>query len=247
MTLRPEGAGAVMASKAPALVEADSAQVKLWRSLEFFPTPPWAARAGGELIQAIDPGRWSCWEPACGQGHMAAGLSDYFAGVYASDIHAHGWAGQAATADFLDPALDRVTPTDWVVTNPPFGLAAEFARAGLRRARRGLAILARTTWFESAERYPLFFGDRPLAWFAPFFERVPMALGRWEPKGSTATAYAWFVWLQPGTGWDFTTPMVKPIPPGTKLRLTQPDDARRFGAPSSAPLFEPKGDFACRD
>lgn len=243
--MKASGAGAVMADKAPAVVEGDSPQVALWRAVEFFPTPLWAARAGGELIAGLDPGRWTCWEPACGQGHMAAGLADYFAGVYASDIHDHGWDGQHGQLDFLDPAADRCTPADWIVTNPPFGLAADFVRAGLRRARRGVAILARSTWFESAERYPLFFGEAPLAVYAPFFERVPMTLGRWDPKASTATAYAWFVWTKRDAAWAAEwgqvrplTCEVRPIPPGTKARLTRPDDAPRFGWKGPAPLLE---------
>ena len=73
--MKPSDARNVMASRA----EPPGA-------LDFFPTPPWAARAGGELIQRLDPGAWNCWEPACGQGHMAHGLLDYFeAGVFSSD------------------------------------------------------------------------------------------------------------------------------------------------------------------
>ena len=36
--------------------------------LDYFPTPPWAARAGGELIRRLDPPARTCWEPACGDG-----------------------------------------------------------------------------------------------------------------------------------------------------------------------------------
>ncbi|HEY3694085.1 hypothetical protein [Phenylobacterium sp.] len=237
--MKPAGSSAVMAARAPELVEADDSRQALHRKLEYFPTPPWAARAGGELIARLDAGPWQAWEPACGEGHMAHGLADDFARVHASDIHDHGWDGQhGPPLDFLGRDADVFTEADWIVTNPPFGLAAEFVQAGLRRARRGVAVLARTTWFESAERYPLFFGETPLSVFAPFFERVPMALGRWEPKGSTATAYAWFVWMKPSTSRDSTTPIVKPIPPGTRHRLTRPDDARLFGAKAGAPLFD---------
>lgn len=298
--MKPAGHTAVMADRARGEVAADDAQQALWRKLEYFPTPPWAARAGGELINAIDPhpGRaavadpsgsadptrpaagtsWWCWEPACGAGHMAHGLRDYFATVYATDIHPHeGPAGlrSGPPLDFLSPAADVVDGADWIVTNPPFGLAAEFVAAGLRRAKRGVAILARTTFLEAASRFHLFFGGSSLgrgrppsgtgrpdaAWpgpdcdaggarlyaFAPFFERVPMVLGRWDPKASTATAYAWFVWMKPGAAADMSfhtrrlvglRPEVWPIPPGTRERLTRPEDARVWGARGDAPLFE---------
>lgn len=251
--MKPSGHTAVMADRAHGEVAGDSAQVALHRSLEYFPTPPWAARAGGELIAALDPGSWWCWEPACGQGHMAHGLGDYFAKVHATDIHDHGSDLQRGPAlDFLSPEADRIDQLDWIVTNPPFAKAAEFVQAGLRRAKRGVAILARTQLLESAKRYPLFFphlvgapiGTAALYAFAPFMERVPMALGGWDPKGSTATAYAWFVWMQPGAAADMShktrrlislRPEIWPIPPGTRERLTRPDDARLFGRKGDGP------------
>jgi hypothetical protein len=265
--LKPSGHTAVMADKARGEVAGDDAVSRGHRAREFFPTPPWAARAGGELINAIDPPpegtKWWAWEPACGEGHMAHGLTDYFAHVHATDIHDYSSLGASAPGgselqhgpplDFLDPAADLVDNADWIVTNPPFGLAGEFVRAGLRRARRGVAILARTALLESAARYPLFFGaggingTASLYAIAPFFERVPMTLGRWDPKASTATAYAWFVWMQPGAASDmaFQTrrllalrPEVWPIAPGTRERLSRPEDARRFGARGAAPLFD---------
>jgi hypothetical protein len=232
--IRPEGAGAVMAGHAPAQVEADDAQTALYRKLEFFPTPPWAARAGGELIKRLDPLAQTCWEPACGQGHMAHGLADYFPGrVASSDVHDHG---VGTVIDFLDPAarFPGAGDPDWIVTNPPFGAAPDFVRLGLARAGRGVAILARGSFLESARRYPLFFGPTPLSAYAPFFERVPMQLGVWDPNGSTATAYAWFVWLKPGLRDGAPdAPRVDPDPAG---------DARApHPSPRRSPLRRPRG------
>lgn len=248
--MKPAGAGSVMAARARGEVEGDSAEQALWRRVELFPTPPWAARAGGELITEIDPpgpAGWLAWEPACGQGHMAYGLQPYFRDVRCTDIHDHGADCLNFVGDFLDPVFDSYEPVDWIVTNPPFGKAAEFVAAGLKRARRGVAILARTTFFESATRFSMFFNEaQRLHAFAPFFERVPMTLGRWDPKASTATAYAWFVWLKPeavdSIGGRGERPEVWPIPPGTRERLTQPYDARLFGAKGPGPLFDqPEG------
>jgi hypothetical protein len=49
-------------------------------SLDDFPTPPWATRA---LIEHVLGGKKRvksqvCLEPACGSGHMAKVLSEYF-------------------------------------------------------------------------------------------------------------------------------------------------------------------------
>lgn len=217
-----------MAGRAPATVEADSDQVALWRQLDFFPTPPWAARAGGEILGGLDPTAFSIWEPACGAGHMASALAERF-DVFASDVHPQGF-GQAI--DFLDPAAP-VRSVDWIVTNPPFRTAGEFVRLGLERARRGVALLLRLQFLEGCERHALFYGARPLTLLCPFAERVPMTLGRWDPAAASATAYAWFFWMHgalrhPPLG----------IPPGTKRRLTRIDDAARFGAVAPAGLLK---------
>jgi len=235
-----------MAAHAPSVVEGDDALTALHRKLEYFPTPPWAARAGGDLIKGLDPRAETAWEPACGEGHMVHGLGDYFERVDGSDIHDHGSHYQALTADFLGDGLERMA-CDWVVTNPPFSLAAQFVETGLRRARRGVALLARLALMESAGRGGLFSGAPPLPVLAPFFERVPMTLGRWDPKASTATAYAWFLWMHPeaiaaaGRGrvaLTACTPVVLGIAPGARERLTRPDDARLFGVKAETPLFD---------
>jgi hypothetical protein len=66
-------------------------------SLDDFPTPPWATRA---LIEHILDDKTSlasmvCIEPACGVGHMAKVLSEYFGEVRSSDIHAYGYGESA--------------------------------------------------------------------------------------------------------------------------------------------------------
>lgn len=242
-----------MAGCAGRVVAADTPDDARWRALEFFPTPPWAARAGAELILRLDPEARSVWEPACGEGHMAHGLADYFPTLFRSDVHAHAGAEPFAVQDFLDPALDRQgydgPRFDWIVTNPPFSLASEFVRLGLHRARRGVALLARASLLESIGRYELMFGAEGLCVFSPFIERVAMTLGGWDPKASTATAYAWFIWLKPelkakrlalrpAEARDLGWPVVWPVPPGTKARLTHPDDAARF-ARRARPAQEP--------
>jgi hypothetical protein len=46
-----------------------------------------------------DLARMSVWESACGRGHMARPLTEYFGKVYASDIHPYG---HGAVYDFLN-------------------------------------------------------------------------------------------------------------------------------------------------
>ena len=250
----PKSARAVMASR-----------IEPPDSLEFFPTPPWATRALMEHVLGrrslheeaswdavakrprFGTARqaWRCWEPAAGEGHMAAVLAEYFDEVYCTDVHDYG--GLHAVGSFIGAdglGLDVVEAPSpgpaWIITNPPFSLAVEFVERALVEAKRGVAILVRTQWLEGVERYIRLLSGFPPAIVAPFAERVPMHEGRWDPNGSTATAYAWIVWRRlprltgEGLGaWSHDTRMVW-IPPGCRVRLEHPDDRRRFAAASVA-------------
>lgn len=203
---------------------------------DFYPTPIWAARAGAELVKLFDPKARTCWEPACGAGHMVHALRDYFDHVWASD--AYPYDGNAVL-DFVAAGVG-LPDADWIVTNPPFILAEEFIRLAYARARRGVAMLLRAAAMETVARFNLMSpgGDCPLTVFAPFAERVPMHKGRWEPDGTTAAFYAWLIWLKPALRpqrfmarlFDDHHPAVHWIAPGAEARLTKPRDAELFGA-----------------
>jgi hypothetical protein len=161
-------------------------------SLDNFPTPPWATRGLLEhVIADLGPFRkMTCLEPACGVGHMAKPLKEYFGKVQASDVHAYGYG---KVADFLTAPI-QAGSVDWVITNPPFRLAEGFIKRAMIVANKGVAILARTVFIESVGRYREIFEHTPPARFAQFTERVPMVKGRLDKKASTATGYAWIVW-----------------------------------------------------
>ncbi len=160
-------------------------------SLDDFPTPPWATRAlMAHVLRQEDFSGFSCLEPACGRGYMAKPLGEYFGVVEAADIHPYGFA---ETRDFLSHPYEADSH-DWVITNPPFRLSEKFVEKALRVARVGVAILARTVFLESIGRYDRIYRTNPPTTFAQFSERVPMVKGRVDPKASTATGYAWFVW-----------------------------------------------------
>lgn len=225
--LLTRGHTAVMAGRQPDL-----------GGLDYFPTPPWAARAGAELILQLDPRARTCWEPATGGGHMAYALEDYFDVVWKSDIHDHNPpGGLGMVMDFLSDEDEGPWPKpDWIVTNPPFILGEAFVRQAMIKARRGVAMLLRLSFLEGGKRFKLLYVDHPLTAVAPFSERVPMVKGRWDPEASSATAYAWFFWTQ-----KYSTrpraPMVLPIAPGARARLSKAEDLTRFGLVGDAPLL----------
>lgn len=206
-------------------------------SLDFFPTPPWATRAFMAEIRQVAGGLgWisdseSIWEPACGEGHMAAVLAETNP-VVASDIFPYGYG---AEIDFLELAPRQLVEPDWVITNPPFNIGLQFIECAMSVARRGVAVLVRLSFLEGGERsgrYEFFKANPPTCLFI-HAGRVPMHKGRWEVNGSTATAYCWLVWRK----------NTRPIPPvwirpDAKLVYSRRDDAVRFGAAGEVPLLD---------
>ena len=165
-------------------------------SLDFFPTPPWATRALCEWLGVEQSS--SVLEPACGEGHMARPLAEYFATVDSSDLFDYGYG---RVEDFLFPTI--AGRPDWIITNPPFRLAAQFAKTAIERARHGCALIVRTAFLESGGRYRELFSASPPSDILQFAERVPMHKGRLDRHGTTATAYCWLVWRHGATGTQF--------------------------------------------
>lgn len=164
-----------------------------------FPTPPWATRALLEHVINENQANFrdmTCLEPACGAGHMARVLQEYFSNVVASDAFTYGYGD---VRDYLRAPYESAS-VDWVITNPPFRLAKDFVLQSLDVARVGVAILARTVFLESIGRYDEIFSKEPPSKFAQFVERVPMVRGRLDGSASTATGYAWLIWEKSHVG-----------------------------------------------
>jgi hypothetical protein len=133
-------------------------------SADNFPTPPWATRAlfehvlkGHVLPDLAALATMSCLEPACGEGHLAKVLQDYFGEVVASDAYDYGFA---PVRDFIQTPYSP-NSADWVITNPPFRLAEKFIHSGLIVGSRGVAVLVRTSFREGIGRYKRLFRDNP--------------------------------------------------------------------------------------
>jgi hypothetical protein len=203
----PAGHTAVMAQKRPRLSDG-----KPWQDRELFPTPPWATRALMEEGLNIGPGMLSqtCWEPCAGLGHMSDVLREYFPHVTASDVEIYDNApGYMQTCDAKSPAaVEQFAGNgfDWIITNPPFGIAEQMLPHFLRHARHGVALLLRLQWLQGKERFDHIFLDTPPAQCLVFTDRVGMCEGGYDPKLSTATAYAWFVWERCKLSGEWLTP-----------------------------------------
>lgn len=180
-------------------------------ALDYFPTPPWATRALCEFLeqQVGSLADRVCWEPACGELHMARPLGEYFGDVIPSDVHRYG-----EDHDLFDFTLatmvgvDRERP-DFVVTNPPFRLCEEFIAVASVLAERGFAMLVRSAFLEGQARHVDLWSKNPPSFVLQFTERVVLLEGRLvqagalDPfavkegtKASTATSYVWLVWIE---------------------------------------------------
>lgn len=196
---KPNRSTAVMQRRKPGTNEA----------LDDFPTPPWAARALMEHVIPGDHSRETVWEPTANRGYMALALGAYFNNVLCTDIHHYEGDRVPGGMDWWHTPVDFLLPEvrahvlggyaqmpggrrpDWIITNPPFRLAAEFAAASLSYGDtiKGVALLVRTTWLEGVKRYDELFSVHPPSVIAQFTERVAMVEGRYDPKASSATSY----------------------------------------------------------
>lgn len=170
------------------------------KTLDDFPTPPWATRALFEHVLHTRPEK--AWEPSCNRGHMANVIKEYVPEVKTSDVFDYGYPGTEQ--------IDFLSHFDWgryhrdmmVITNPPFVAAEEFVRMALDHSL-SCAVILRLQFAESKGRYERLFSMSPPDVIAQFVERVGMSEGKVDRKATSAMAYAWFVWnrtVDPETG-----------------------------------------------
>ena len=175
-------------------------------SLDDFPTPPWATRALCEALPA-PLSYMTVREPAANRGHMARPLQEYFAKVEVADIFDYGQGYQVKDCLF-GPAPH---PVEWTITNPPFRLAEQFIARAFETSTEGVAVIVRSAFLEGVGRHTNLFSISPPSLILQFSERVVMHKGKLSPKGSTATAYCWLIWMmgEQGTKFDWIAPCRK--------------------------------------
>lgn len=167
---------------------------------DFYRTPPEAVDA----LVRLDMARWprgEVWEPACGDGAIVQRLgADMGLHVHATDLYPHG--NYPGGVDFL--ATDKLlAPT--IVTNPPFKLAADFARHGLALGATRVCLLLRLAFLEGQRRTDLWPQlDRVLV----FSKRLTLWRGDHERRDETKggmIAFAWFCWDRRKAPWQEPT------------------------------------------
>lgn len=193
-------------------------RVEAHDSLDDFPTPPWATRALCEWLAARGEvlSEYNVREPAANRGHMLKPLSEYFRRVEASDAHDYGVG--YPVRDYLFG--QEPEPVHYTITNPPFRLAEQFIERMARTSEFGFAVILRSAFLESIGRYERMFSINPPSHVLQFTERVVMHKGRLSSDGTTATAYAWLVWLDDRDDCDTTLEWIAPC----RKRLERAED-----------------------
>lgn len=137
------------------------------------------------------------WECACGEGHISEVLKKHHYRVRSSDLYDRGYEG-TEIIDFLTVNKEDMkpdVPRD-IITNPPYKYAKEFVEKALEISMGGtkVAMFLKLTFLEGKARKKLFEVAPPKRIYV-FSSRVKCAKnGEFKNIGSSAVAYAWFVW-----------------------------------------------------
>ena len=146
---------------------------------DFYPTPD---NATLELLKRIDLSG-QVWECACGDGAISKLLPS---NTISTDLidRAYGESG----IDFLQEHRE----VDWIITNPPYSLATEFAQHSLE-CSKNVALLCKIQFLEGVKRYK-FFKENPPKKVYVFSSRLKIYKNGIKTNNSTMLCFAWFIW-----------------------------------------------------
>lgn len=160
--------------------------------LDWYVEPAWTVET---LLGAGIIGRGAeAWDPACGSGTIPRTLDAAGIRCFATDVAERGWGG---VHDFLGMEPPPLSHVEWIVTNPPYGVAQEFVERGLTLAD-SVAVLVQSKFPYSQRRHRLFTQHPPshLLFLSDRPSMPPgdkLAAGTVEAKGGK-TDYLWMVW-----------------------------------------------------
>ena len=122
---------------------------------DFYPTPSWATE---KLLEQF-PMAGVIGEPCTGAGDVANVLRRH-GEVWTNDIDRSHVAD--SYHDLADPdSWARLPDCDWIVTNPPFNIAAAIVPAAHEKARLGVAMLLRLSYLEPCQNRAQWLAGHP--------------------------------------------------------------------------------------
>lgn len=158
------------------------------RNLDAYYTPEKAVNA----LTAKYPGLKHDWvlEPCCGTKN----ISKLFKNCITADIDPS--VEPMVTADMSkqegwDDVAAKYGRHDWVVTNPPFSHALEFAQHGLNHAKWGMALLLRLSFLEPTYKRQEWLHQNP-----PYHMIVLPRISFTGDGKTDLVTCAWMIWLK---------------------------------------------------
>ena len=145
-------------------------------------------------------------EPCVGGGHMAEGIDAYLfhkgcdnAKTIGTDIHNRGYSNDywelycGPEYDFFldDYPYDEI---DWIIMNPPYSVIEPFTIRALDIAKKGVIMLGRLQFLEGEGRFENILQYNPPTDVYVYVDRIQCWKDGLKPDGSSAQAYAWFIW-----------------------------------------------------
>lgn len=154
---------------------------------DYYATEPKAM----ELLLAEEIFSPTVWECACGEGHLSKVLLDHGYGVKSSDLIYRNFG--EGEIDFLKQ--NKTCYVD-IITNPPYKYAKEFVEHAIEILEEGrkVAMFLKLTFLEGKARKELFLKAPPKKVYVLSSRLKCAKNGKFEKTGSSAAAYAWFVW-----------------------------------------------------
>lgn len=135
------------------------------------------------------------WECACGEGHLSKEMHKYAKSILSTDLIDRGFG--TSGVDFLK--VEDVWNGD-IITNPPYKFAQDFVEHAMKLIEKSdvadlkVAMFLKLTFLEGQARKKMFEKYPPKVIYV-YSQRRKCALnGEFEKTGSSASAYAWFIW-----------------------------------------------------
>lgn len=133
------------------------------RKNDFYPTPEFGTQ---ELLRYVPHISGVISECCVGDGAIARVIDGGDRVVYGSDIDPQmncSFCGDATRQDFWEGMRDLMPEEriDWVVTNPPFNVAAQIVPLAYEFADKGIAMLLRLSFLEPVEDRGAWLNENP--------------------------------------------------------------------------------------
>ncbi len=157
---------------------------------DYYATEPKAV----ELLLAEETFAPTIWECACGEGHLSKAIEKAGYSVLSTDLVYRGF-GYPMSVDFLSAKSEGCFTGD-IITNPPYKYALEFVEQAIRvvKPHNKVAMFLKLTFLEGQKRKSFFKSNPPKTIYVSSSRLICAKNGEFEKYGSSAIAYAWYVW-----------------------------------------------------